>query len=790
MIALREDRARTGRWPWPGPTETSPPQTLAPQTLVGVASRHASHANGVSVDGELTDRLADRLRHVEPFRQLDDATRQAIAAQLDVVHVAAGSRLIRQGDAAELVYILLRGRLRVEVETVGREQHVLAELGSGSVVGEMAVVAGGPRSATVWATEDVELGALSLSAVQRLIDAFPDVGTVLSGLVSQRLRQTRLARQLRALFDRLDEKSLAAVEERVEWVSLAAGEELFHQGDEGNAAYLVVSGRLRAAVLGPDGDESVIGEVTGGELVGELSLLTGDPRSATVYAARDTEMARVPRQLFEELALRHPQGMLEVTRTVIRRQREPLIARRRVPDQLSIMVVSVSAEVASFAQTLADALAAHGSVAVLSSERVDTDLGEPEVAQAARGSAGGIRLLQRLLEVEEGHRFVVYVADAETSSWTSWCRHQADVVVSVAAATADPRPCALERVILDAAAHGRYPRLLHVLLHAPTTRYPRGTNRWLAERPGVEAVHHIRRGHHRDLARLSRILAGEAVGLVLSGGGARAFAHLGVLDALDDVGIPVDFIGGTSMGSIMALVEAMEIPRAERIAQARRATERLLDYTLPFAALVSARRVSAMLHEVSEGLDVEDLWLPYFCVSTNLTTARPVVHRRGPIAHAVRSSISIPGVMPPVPVNGHLLIDGGLLDNLPVTPMRAINPTGPIIAADVLPPVGPSAKGDWGLHLSGWRVLAGRLPWRQAVKVPTITNTILRSTIVASNQQRDTVVRDRLADCYLDLDVRGLALLDFDNLATTARRGYDGSLDRLRTWWEASGQTT
>jgi predicted acylesterase/phospholipase RssA len=175
-------------------------------------------------------------------------------------------------------------------------------------------------------------------------------------------------------------------------------------------------------------------------------------------------------------------------------------------------------------------------------------------------------------------------------------------------------------------------------------------------------------------------------------------------------------------------------------------------------------------------------------VSTNLTRAGPVVHRRGNLARAVRASVAIPGVLPPVPDGEHLLVDGGVLNNLPIDVMRELNPTGPVIAVDVVPPQGPGAKSDYGLTLSGWRLALGRLrPGRPAISVPSIAATILHSMFVGADSGRQQMLRDGLADLYLSIHLRKVGLLEFGTVHPVEELGYAQSIERLREWVERGG---
>lgn len=284
-----------------------------------------------------------------------------------------------------------------------------------------------------------------------------------------------------------------------------------------------------------------------------------------------------------------------------------------------------------------------------------------------------------------------------------------------------------------------------------------------------------------------RILAGRAVGLVLGGGGARGFAHLGVLRALEELGVRVDMIGGTSIGAPLAHLPAQGRDAAECLAVIRSAFRSLFDYTLPIASLLAGYRTTKSIERYARPWNIEDLWLPYYCVSTNITTAQEVIHRRGDLARAVRASVAIPGVFPPVPEGNDLLVDGGVLNNLPIDIMRKINPSGPVIAVDVVPQQGLRARSDYGLGLSGWPIVLGRIiPW-QKTQVPSLGATIASSMVIGSQRKRERMRHDGLADLYVSIKASRIRMLQFDAVEEVAKIGYQSSIEPLRQWVESGG---
>ena len=536
---------------------------------------------------------------------------------------------------------------------------------------------------------------------------------------------------------------------------------------------------------GPTGDTSVVegdgervAELGRGDVVGELGLLDDAPRSATVRAVRDSTLATLTAATFEELVLRSPALMLHVARGVISRLRtQPRRSGRAASLTVAVtapldpepMLAAIVAEIARF-----------GSVRHLSSARVDRILNRPDIAQAAADNVGVPRLSELIHEADVGNDHVVLEADPELTGWTRRSLRQADRVVLIVSA----RPDADERQRindlvgqLDGVEHVR--RML-AIVHPATADRPRGTDRLLSEFRAHEVVH-LRAGNDDHVRRLARLASGHGVGLVLSGGGARGFAHLGALRALRESGVPVDAVGGCSMGAPLAGGIALDLGDAELIALAEQQFHRLLDYTVPVVALLKGQRISKNIDENFGTFDIEDLWLPFYCVSTNLTTSRLKVHRRGPSAVAIRASVAIPGVLPPVPFDGDLLVDGGVLNNLPVQVMRSDSTIGTVIAVDVAPQRGPRARSDYGHYVSGVRALRSTVR-RAASEYPSVSSVLLRSMLTGAvhNQQRS--LRDGNVDLLLQLDLPGVGLLDFERVQEVAQIGYDDSVERIREW--------
>jgi predicted acylesterase/phospholipase RssA len=413
-----------------------------------------------------------------------------------------------------------------------------------------------------------------------------------------------------------------------------------------------------------------------------------------------------------------------------------------------------------------------GSTIHLSAARFDAAFGRAGAAQTRPDHPLDVTIAGWLSEEEVRHRAVVYVADAVESPWTARCLAHADRLLVVADAGGDPAPSMLERQAVERCGAAQCEL---VLLHPPDASRPQGTARWLDARQ-VQTHHHVRLGSDTDAASAARRASGRTIGLVLSGGAARGFAHIGVLRALDEAGWPIDAICGTSMGAVVAGAWAVghDYEGMVRIALSLAARRRLFDVTPPVVSLLASRKVSNVYREIYGETCIEDLWRPFFCVSTNLTRAQTVQHERAALWRAVRASSSIAGLFAPVAWDGDLLVDGATMNNWPVDLMRRRCPAGTVIAVHVNPDVDRSARYDYGEHLSGFRALrrhlGGLLFRRSGGDVPFIAGILTALSLV--NDAMTTAEKRSLADLVIVPDVRAFNPLNFAVALPLIDAGY------------------
>ena len=597
-------------------------------------------------------------------------------------------------------------------------------------------------------------------------------------------RDALLAQQLTALLGEAAPAALVFLQQHLQWVKLQGGEVLMEQGAPGDSAYLCISGRLRVYVHDEDGTQRMVREMSRGEVIGEMSLYTGEPRSATVVALRNSVLVKLDKQHFDDLLALSPQVSITFTRQIIRRlqtehQRLPVVA----PVTVGLLPITNGIALDDFARRLAQQLERFGRVRVIDAAEIDRALAEPGIALSTDPPADQ-RIALALDAIEAEHDFVLLLAQATPGPWTQRCVSHSDELLLVADATQPPAVHAIEQACLtERPARSEAAEIL-LLLHPSDLTTPRGTRKWLARRP-VTAHVHIRADLERDMSRLARLLARRAVGLVFAGGGARGFAHLGIWRALQEHGVEIDCVGGTSIGAVLASLVAADPPVEKAIGVARKAfsTNPTGDYNwLPLISLIKGRRVRTAIERsigelVGAQIDIEDLWKTYFCVATNYSQAREQQVRSGDLALGLLASIAIPGALPPVVHDGDLLCDGGTFNNFPVDLMRDMRGVGTVIGVDL--GARSPRRLDFDQVPGAWALLRDRLRPRskRRYRLPSLTAYLLNVTILYSTSRQKQL--RQLTDLYFSPPLYRVGLLQWSRFDRIVAQGHDHAIEVL-----------
>jgi NTE family protein len=537
------------------------------------------------------------------------------------------------------------------------------------------------------------------------------------------------------------------------WFSLPGGSRLFGQGDASDTLYVVRTGRLGAFRREEGQETQFLGIIRPGEPAGEMALIAGIPHSADVYALRDSEIFAVPKAAFFEACDTDASVMTELARLMILRSRQN--ARRGPVGEPSVFgFIPVGRP---------------GPMRPLV-ERLEREIAALGYDVTTVGSEADSAPTEWFSEVERVHDFVLYVAERDEPGWAAFVPRQVDRLFRVGRGdrmaegpTCPPGAATLqEQGLVDL-----------ILVQSPDAGRPTGAEAWLDATTAARVLH-VRRGLSADFERLARVLTGQSVGLVLSGGGARAYAHVGAINALRDRNVPIDFVGGSSMGAIIGAGLAMGWDRTEmdrRLHEAFVDSSPLDDIALPLLAMTHGVKVGERLAHHFGDTQIADLWLPFFCLSSNLTTGAYQLHKRGNLAHALRASISLPGVLPPATDGQNVLVDGAVMKNFPADIMRAAQP-GPVIGVDVTTARSITAK-DVARPSSVWRwIRSGQ--WRLG---PPIVSLLMRTATVSTG--RDLAAAREATDVLIQPDVSGIEIRDWSAYDQAVEAGYQATIAAL-----------
>jgi predicted acylesterase/phospholipase RssA/CRP-like cAMP-binding protein len=743
----------------------------------------------------MTDPNAEKLALLRAnplFAELEAPALADLAARAELRAYPAGYNLIAQGEVAEALFVVAEGRLNASVRQGAEAPAHIGALGPGDMVGESALLGGGRRTATVIAETDCKMLILNRRAFDAVLAQHPELLDTVADLIHQRARQARLRSLLEG---HLPEEAIAAFLKRATWVYVSRGNTVFEDGDRAELFYLVVDGWLGDfARERKDMPPSLRGEHRRGDGFGELELMLGIPRTRTVRALRDCELVGYTKADFDELMRAWPDFFMELIRRLFAKV-VPGHARRFTYPTLKIGLLPLhpSIDVNDTARRLAAAVErAGGSVIRAHLDLVATEIDVPDLEILPDGDPNWQRADLWIDRQTDRFSVVIIEAHARCDAWNVRAAAHVDHVIGAAPGDAPLDKTFLERFLCrNATKATRALRSMRqqggmeeppirrslLMLHPPSTVLPSGTQTWI-QAVDAERVFHIQGLRDGDFDRVARLLGGRGFGLVLGGGGARGLAHLGVHRALTEAGIEADFIGGTSMGSIVAAQLARRLGWDDLVQLNRDCVgvNAFREYTLPMFALLRSRKISQLAQMVGGDTDITDLWLPYFAISADITNARMVVHEDGPLWRAIRASGSLPGIVQPVIEGSSLLVDGGIINNVPADVMRfRVGGAGRVIGVNVSPESELPMKHT---EFPGpWRSFGSAMVGRRDASVPNVFDILMRSLVLSSIDRMTQVQRE--IDLLLSPDIQAYGVLDFEKMDEIIETGYRETSARM-----------
>lgn len=562
------------------------------------------------------------------------------------------------------------------------------------------------------------------------------------------------------VFSSLGENAIAHLLTKFSHVECSQNDVLFYQGDPSDNVYVVASGKLAALLTLPSGEVKTVGYVLPGETVGELGAMVNEPRSLTIKALRDSHLLMLSTSNFIELCHQYPSVMFAALHPIITRSSNimQILSSSKAHRHVVLVPANNKTPVAEFFKLLFAYAEKFSTLLMVSDDQPDFQ--EPGLTALQIKE----RIQARLLKKRPSAK-ILYMLSSNDTPLATVAFKKANAVYIIGEGDASAK---IDQTVLDKIEARRLhlrsdPEL--ILLHKEGTLAPKHTSRWLAL-TDFGLHHHVRMDNTKDFQRVLRFIRGKAVGLVLSGGGTRGWAHIGVIKALREAKIPIDIIGGTSAGAVAAACYALHqspidaYDKFYEIVTRSAKTISWFNITWPVISLFSAKNFTTAQQTVFGDKRIEDLWLPYFCVSCNLSKNREEVHRSGVLWEKIRASTSIPGLIPPMLIEEDIHLDGGLLNNLPVDVMREwVGHKGKIIAVELNSFVMQKHHYAFPPILTLKDVIFAKLGFNKSkYYFPRFLDTFLRGLFMSSTTK--TRQNSLAANIFVNLDLRAYRFLD------------------------------
>jgi NTE family protein len=583
------------------------------------------------------------------------------------------------------------------------------------------------------------------------------------------------------LFSSLDDATLKSLSNKFKKVSIGRNKMLFRQGDIPNGMYLLVRGKIVILVKASNKHEKLLGEVRAGETLGEIGAISHEPRSGSAKTLTPCVLLKLSHEIFCKLCAEHPDVLMHTIDLLGQRSRN-LTELFAAKEPAKKHIVFLSANKKCGREVLVAKLREHAA----QHEKTILIYDEPALYETYKT----VRALEAYIEeCTAQYEKILYVLEVKASPLAKICFDRMDMLYVVANGDGKPylNPFAHKRIHDKELTYKSKPEL--ILLHHNPKKLPTHTDDWL-KIAKFSMQHHIRVDQEKDWERLSRFVRGHAIGVVLSGGGVRGWAHVGALKALAELGVPIDAIGGTSGGAIVAGYYALH----ETYEDSRKQLQKLSDITgkaisvtnltWPAVSIFSSKPYTLQLKKMFSPARIENLWLPFFCVTCNLSKSDQAVHKRGFLWKKIRGSTAVPGVYPPLVINGQLHLDGGIVNNLPTDLMRKMSSSiGTIIAVELIHNIIEEKHYKFPPILSLSSVLMNKLHLaHKDYKFPQFVDMFLRSLLVGSTVKQTENAQE--SDVLISPDLSGYNLLNVtvkqaDELIDL---GYKAGIKAIKRW--------
>jgi predicted acylesterase/phospholipase RssA/CRP-like cAMP-binding protein len=558
-------------------------------------------------------------------------------------------------------------------------------------------------------------------------------------------------------------------------VHLENEEVLFHQGDIADSFYIVLSGRL-LAILESGGKSQVVTDIFAGDVIGEVTLLSSNTRSMTITAAMPSKLLKISKKTMIRFCFKYPRMPMNIVNILAERSTQTLklLSTAKQNRYISLIKLGDAVKYTDFFASLIDKLSQSNRTTVTKRPSTETE--------AIINYPSFLNYLAYQLGHNKEELF--HELDLNQSFFSRCFTENATHEIIFVPAHADVKILSEYGRVGNIFKRKKHMRRSLVLLYENNDAKPKYTNRWL-KAGDFTSHYHIRLNNQADLDRLVRFLLGRANGLVISGGAARSLIGVGGIKAILEKNIPIDAVGGTSMGAVITALFAMSDDyasfeqRCKQIVNSLKFWNKIRSFTWPLVSIYNGTQGTREIQKICGDLHIEDLWYPYFSVSCNYSDLIETVHDRGLLWEAARATSALPGLVPPCVIDGRLHGDGGLTNNFPTDIMRDIvGENGLIIGINSSTSADVAKAYKFPPEMPFFEALFTALGWRHRDYVyPSIMDILMKALFMAAVQR--TLANREFTDILIEPDLRKYFFSDFKPYQEILDIGYKDTIKML-----------
>tara|TARA_X000001036_G_scaffold318350_1_gene296758 strand:+ start:190 stop:2436 length:2247 start_codon:yes stop_codon:yes gene_type:complete len=681
------------------------------------------------------------------------------------------------------LFILIDGQITFAKDNEGI---VVKNIISGDLFNEHSIFYESKRSYSAKATKDSYVLFVKQDDFIKLTEQDKDIKKTFYEESSKTYNITKLEDIIRRIYgDDIEYDVIKEIVALGEFISLDNDNMLFDQGDKSDSIYFLIGGLLKV-FLKTDSSYREIAEIHSGEPIGEMGILSDQPRSAAIYAARDSLVFKINKDDFNNILVQYPSVLFELTKQIIGRfikqqNADDATFRTNIFSLIHLSKIETKSS-QDIDMKLSKALNKISSCFVLNSSTVSELLNISDINHELELVDKYPPLQDLIFKLSKENRYILLSCDLDFSHWTKWALAVSETDVYAINSNTKLNNTNLFNQINNL--EDNTPTYLKndkqlLIYHNSRNNNPKNTSEYLDVLYPISRHYHIATNYENDFDRLARSLIGKSIGLCLAGGGAKGNAHIGVYKALLESNVPIDIACGTSAGGIVASFIASGYNPDEIVDMLKEGYKLKMfkEYTLPYSSIVATNKVEHNAKTLAEGKYIEDLWLPMFACAVDITNSELIVMDRGPLWMATRATGALPGILLPLIKGDSFLVDGGLINNMPGDIMLD-KFGGKLISVSVSPEEDMVANFNKFPPQASYfikKMIFGKNNKNE--DIPNLADILMRSIMVSSSAKQLEV--EKMSDLFLNPKVDNVGMLDFDSIDESVDLGYKHTMEEL-----------